>query len=221
MHYKRLSILIFGLIGLLIVSISIYIGFEYLVGLNKWLGLIIGVLFMMLGGIIYQYGEKFNLVYIFSFILNMIGVGLSITAYYILKAYALNFHDFYIAIVVSMAVLSGFGLLTFIPIVNRHLKISIAITIIIAFISSLVLWLSVDEFTGLSFYFLNVIYFFMVAMIGATNSLKDLNKEMAQVSFGSFILVSIIVLIILSEGEALNGLDGIGSGSTHKKARKK
>ena len=221
MQFKRLIILLYACIGLLITSFSISFGFEYLVHLNQWMALIIGVLFMFLGMVIFQFGKSIPLLYIISFTLNMIGVGLSITAYYVFKAYSLNDYDFIFAIIVSLSILSGFGLLTFIPIIKRHLKITISITIVTAFITSLYLWLSVDEFTGLSFYFLNIIYFFMIAMIQGTPSLKDLSKEMAVVSFGSFVLISIIVLIILSEGEVLGGLDGFdGSGIASKKKRK-
>ncbi|MBU1142376.1 MAG: hypothetical protein KKH92_01890 [Firmicutes bacterium] len=221
MQFKRLVILLYAFIGLLITSLSISFGFEYLVNLNQWMGLIIGVLFMFLGMIIYQFGKKIPVFYIISFVLNMIGVGLSITAYYVFKAYALNQVDFIFAIMVSLSILAGFGLMTFIPIIKRHLKITISITIITVFAVSLYLWLSVDEFTGLSFYFLNIIYFYMIAMIQGTPSLKDLSKEMALVSFGSFILISIIVLIILSEGEVLGGLDGFdGSDIAVKKKRK-
>ena len=48
----------------------------------------------------------------------------------------------------------------------------------------------------------------MIGVATATESFKDISREMAWVSFGAFILVSIIVLIVLTEGEALTGLDG-------------
>jgi hypothetical protein len=39
-------------------------------------------------------------------------------------------------------------------------------------------------------------------------SRKDLMREMSIVSFGAFFIVSFIVLVILSEGDALQLLDG-------------
>jgi hypothetical protein len=48
----------------------------------------------------------------------------------------------------------------------------------------------------------------MIGIVSSPESFKDVSKEMAWISFGAFILVSIIVLIILSEGEALSGIDG-------------
>lgn len=220
MEYKRLTILGFALFGLIISSISIYLGFEYLVGHNQWIGLIIGVGFMILGIIIYQFGKTHGLFYLLSFISNMIGVGLSITAYYVFKEYSLALYDFIFAIVVSMLMLSGFLGLTFMERVKKHIKWMTGVIILMSFVLSLILWLSVDEFSGLSFYFLNIIYFFMVGMISVTDSLKDLSKEMTWISFGAFILVSIIVLIIISEGEALSGMDGVDFGVSSKRKKK-
>ncbi len=221
MEYKRLTIVEFAVLGLIISSLSIYVGFEYLVGHNQWLGLIIGVGFMVIGIILYQFGNKHGLFYLLSFISNMIGVGLSITAYYVLKAYSLEFRDFVFAIMVSIMMLSGFLALTWMERVKRHIKWITALIVLVSFIISLILWLSVDAFSGLSFYYLNVIYFFMVGMISVTDSLKDLTKEMAWVSLGAFILISIIVLIILSEGEASSGMDGFDLGTGKNKKKKK
>jgi hypothetical protein len=217
MEYKRFSILVSAGLGLLLVSLSIHFGFQYLVGHNKWLGLGVGVLMMIVGMSAYFFGGKSTLSYMISYMINMVGVGLSITAYYVFKAYDLDLRDFLVAIVISLSMLGAFGLLTFIPFVQRHLKWVISMVIIISFVSSLILWISVESFTGLSFYYLNVIYFFMVAMIAATDSIKDLSREMAIVSFGSFVLVSIIVLIIFTEGEILSGVDF----GTSPKSRKK
>lgn len=151
----------------------------------------------------------------------MMGVGLSITAYYVLKEYSLEFRDFVFAIMVSIMILSGFLALTLMERVKRHIKWITALIVLVSFIISLILWLSVDAFSGLSFYYLNVIYFFMVGMISVTDSLKSLTKEMAWVSLGAFILISIIVLIILSEGEALSGMDGFDLGTGKNKKKKK
>lgn len=220
MEHKRLKILGFALLGLIISSLSIFLGFEYLVGHNQWLGLIIGICFMISGIVLYQFGKKNGIFYLLSFILNMMGVGLSITSYYLFKAYSLKLFDFTFAITLAMLMLSGFLRLTTIESVKKYIKWITGLIILISFIASLILWLSIDEFSGLSFYFLNIIYFFMVGMISVTESLKDLSREMAWISFGAFIFVSIIVLIIISEGEALSGMGGIDPVSGRRKKKK-
>lgn len=216
---KRIIIVISAFIGLIIASLSITFGFDYLVEHNQWFGLIIGVVFMAIGLIVFQWGKQRPLLYVLSFIFNMIGVGLSITAYYVLKAYALAFYDFLFAIGVAMALLIGFSLFTKIKWIRKHLKFWLVVVIMVSFVSSLILWIVGDSFTGLSFYFLNVIYFFMVSVIKDLDDKKDTLRELAIISFGSFILVSLVVLIILSEGEALQGIDGFGMGGKSKKSK--
>lgn len=208
MYHKRLSMIAYALVGLLIISISINFGFKYLVSNDEWLGLLIGVLMMLVSIVIYQFGKMKTIYYQMSFVVNMIGVGLSMTAYYVLKAYSLTLRDFLAAILISILVLIGFALFSRLEVVKKHVKTALSLIIIISFILSLALWLSSDLFTGLTFYYLNVIYFFMIGVATATESFKDISREMAWVSFGAFILVSIIVLIVLTEGEALTGLDG-------------
>jgi hypothetical protein len=214
--------IIFAFIGLLIISFSIDFGFEHLVSHDKRIGLVIGLVLMIVGILIYQLGYIHQIFYYLTFIINMIAIGLSITAYYVLKAYSLTLQDFIIAILVSIGILVLFSLLSRIKIIKRHHKLFLTFFILLSFVISLSLWLSSNVFTGLSFYFLNVIYFFMIGIVSSPESFKDIAKEMAWISFGAFILVSIIVLIIISEGEALSGFDGvIFDGSELKKKRKR
>jgi hypothetical protein len=222
MSYKRISMSIYGLIALIIVSISIHFGFEYLVDYNQWIGLIIGILMMIFSILLYLLGNQNTIFYQLTFLVNMVAIGFSITAYYVFKAYSLTLNDYLVAILVSMAVLILFSLMSRIKLFKRHHKIFLGVFISVSFVISLILWLSSTGFTGLSFYFLNIVYFFMIGMVSTPESFKDLSKEMAWISFGAFILISIIVLIIISEGEALSGFDGViidGSQKSKKKSQ--
>ena len=216
---KRPIIIISTFIGLIIASLSIEFAFQYLVGHNQWFGLMIGVGFMMLGFISIYLGSKFWPFLILAYILNMIGVGLSITAYYVLKSFPLDRVDYMVAIGVSLAMLIGFALFSSIPFIRRHNKLWLVIVIVLSFVMSLILWLTVDSFTGLSFYYLNVTYFFFISVIESVDSHKKIFKELAINSAGAFILISLIVLIILSEGEVAGGLDVMEFGGSRKKKR--
>lgn len=221
MHFKRLSMIMFAFIGLITVSLSIDFAFQYLVSYNQFIGLIIGVVLMIISIIMYQFGEKNEVYYQIVFVMNMIAVGLSITSYYVFKAYSLTLIDFIVAISISLGVLTVFALLSKIEVIKKHHKLFLAFFIAVSFIISLSLWLSSETFTGLTFYFLNVAYFFMIGIVSVTASFKDISKEMAWISFGAFILISIIVLIIISEGEALSGLDGVSFDISSKKKKKR
>lgn len=211
MDYKKVTILIYALIGFPLMSISIHFGFKYLSDLNQWSGIIIGAILLLISGILFFQAKKAPKLYILCFGLNMIGVGLSMTTYYVFKAYQLNVEDFMVAIMLSLGLISLFSFLTYVKFIARHIKIVLSLLVLGFFIGSLALWLSVDEFTGLSFYFLNVAYFYLIAIMSKNENKKDLYKEMGIVSFGSFFIISFIVLVILSEGEVLQGVgEGIG-----------
>ncbi len=217
--HKRRIVITSALVGLIIASLSIEFAFQHLINHNQWFGFIIGVVFMIMGVISYQFGKKHVLFYMLSFVLNMIGVGLSITAYYVLAAFPLDFEHYVIAIAVAMGLLIGFAVVTNIPIMKKHSKVWLVLTIIAAFGLSLTLWILSDTFTGLSFYFINIIFFYMVSVVEAVDDDKDVFKELAKISAGAFVLVSIIVLVILTEGEALQGLDGFNASSISGKKR--
>jgi hypothetical protein len=63
----------------------------------------------------------------------------------------------------------------------------------------------------------------MFGMIAQSSDMEDLAKEMSIASFGAFIVVSIIVLIIITEGEAIQGVEfdfSSGTSSRRKKSLK-
>ena len=208
MEHKKISILLYAVIGFLIISFSIHFGFEYLHEQNEWSGLIIGGMILLISWGIYFLSRKIPLLYVLSFVFNMIGVGLSITSYYVFKAYALALEDFMVAYLLAIGLIIIFSLLTYVKFLKRHIKFAISLIVLVSFISSLALWMSTDEFTGLSFYFLNVSYFYLIAIMSKNEDKKELMREMSIVSFGAFFIVSFFVLVILTEGDALQLLDG-------------
>lgn len=206
MNNKRKVVLLYTLIAYSLISFSVNFGFEYIVTLDEWAGLIIGILLMIASIPIYFIAKRLPLLYFISFLINMVGVGFSITCYYIFKQYHLEMIDFLTAFSVSMIVLIVFAVISSTSIYKKHPIMYTIFFILICFGVSLFLWLSEPCFSGLTFYYLNVAYFFMIGMIASSNDLRNLAKEMALVSFGAFVLVSIIVLLVITEGEALEGL---------------
>ena len=61
----------------------------------------------------------------------------------------------------------------------------------------------------------------MIGMIAASEDLRELSKMMALISFGAFILVSIIVLFIITEGEAIEGVFEMSGLPVEGKKKKK
>lgn len=213
MDNKRTTVLLYSFISLLMISLCVYLGFEYLVEANEWLGLFTGIGFVVLAIPFHFLGKHRSHLYFLSFMFNIIGVGFSITSYYIFKQYQLGIFDFLTAISVSFGILTAFGMLSSLSFYKHHPIFYTIIIILMCFMISLNLWLTTPSFSGLTFYYLNVVYFFMIAMVSESADIKELSRIMSLISFGSFILISIIVLFIITEGEALDGIgDGIAEG---------
>lgn len=87
MNNKRKVVLLYTLIAYSLISFSVNFGFEYIVTLDEWAGLIIGILLMIASIPIYFIAKRLPLLYFISFLINMVGVGFSITCYYIFKQY--------------------------------------------------------------------------------------------------------------------------------------
>lgn len=221
MSNKRKIVLLYSIIAFLLISFSIHFGFKYIITLDEWAGLIFGVI-LMIGAIpFYFLGKKAPILYFITFVINIVGVGLSITCYYIFKQYQLEFIDYATAFSISLLVLIGFGLISSTRVHKMHPILYTAFFILASFIISLTLWNSDPGFSGLTFYYLNVSYFFMIGMIAASEDLRELSKMMALISFGAFILVSIIVLFIITEGEAIEGVFEMSGLPVEGKKKKK
>lgn len=204
-------------------SLSVYIGFKYFYSLDPRTGLIIGGSLFIVSIPLHIYGNKISSLYYLSFLLNIIGIGFTITCYYVFKSYPLELIDFLTATGLSLLMLIGFGLISATHFYRRHPILYTSLIILVSFIVSLSLWVSVEGFSGLTFYDLNVVYFLMFGMIAQSEHMRHLTKEMSVASFGAFILVSIIVLIIITEGEAIQSIDldfSSGYSSRNKKAPK-
>ncbi len=204
MPYKRRMIILYAALSLLVVSLSIAIFFPLL---KTYEGIIIGSSLMVIAIPFHLLGKKVNFLYILSMLLNSIGIGLAITSYYVFKSYPLDFIDFLVAGSISLLVLGLFAYLSSHKFFIGHAKLWLVLTIIVCLGLSTALWLGVNAFSGLTFYLLNITYFFMIAMIAASEDMKNLNRELSLVLFGAFILVTLVVLIIITEGEALSGGD--------------
>lgn len=200
LNYKRRVTLFIACISYLLVSIGVYYGSSLS---EKFHSLIIGFSFMLLAIPSHILGKRLSLFYFSAIILNSLGVGFFITSYYHHIEYSLNLYEYIVPLSISIGILVLFGLITSFNAVRRYSKIITVFLIAILFVLTLIIWLSNDAFTGLTFYYFNIVYFFMIAMISASNDIRDLSKEISLAMFGAFILVSIIVLIIITEGEVI------------------
>ena len=221
MRYKRRIIFLYLIVAYILMTLAINFGID---NFKHWYGLVTGLALMLIAIPFHSSGKTAKIGYIISFLLNSIGVGLSISTFYTKFQLTTNITSMIIAALIGFIVVLIFGLITFPQSVKKYVKVIVALIILVLYITSIVLWIQNDDIIySLIFFYLHISYFYMVGIIINSQNINDLTREMSIISFGAFIFISIIVLIIISEGEALGGLDGLGgtfSNSNRKNALK-
>lgn len=187
----------------------------------KWYGLVVGVALMILAIPIHCQGSKMKICYALSFLINSVANGFSLSAYYIDSENALNATEMLKACVFPIALLFiVFLLVQLFPEIKKYICISgvfIGSIMLVAFIV-----LSVKR-GGVLFsfgFFATLLSLFYHCVMGVTaNNKRDGLRDISFGSFGAFIIISIVVLFVITEGEILEGFD-IGGGENSKKTKK-
>lgn len=204
MKYKRTIVLLFVLLTYILVFLAIKFGINHL---HNRLGLIIGLGLMFISLPIHFLGKKKTIYYFITYLINSIAVGLSISTHYHVKEIIPSDKQFLIVSLISFGIILITSLLTLPKVIKPFAKLIVSLEILALFITSIVLWINNDPtFYSLLFYYLNITYFYMVCTITASSNIKQLFRKISIVSFSVFIIISIIVIIIISEGEVLEGL---------------
>lgn len=190
---------------------------------TKWYGLLIGVVLMLVAIPIHCQGEKAKLCYVLSFLVNSVANGFSLSAYYIDSEYALNVGEMLKASVLPVALLFVvFLLVRLFPEIKKYICISgvvIGCIMLVAFIV-----LSVKQ-GGVIFsfgFFATLLSLFYHCVMGVTaNNNRDGLRDISFGSFGAFIIISIVVLFVISDGEILEAFDISGGESSQKSKKNK
>lgn len=187
----------------------------------KWYGLLIGVAMMLAAVPIHCKGEKFRVCYILSFLVNSVANGFSLSAYYIDSEYALNVSEMLKACVLPIALMFVvFLLVQFFPGIKKYICISGVVIGSIMLVVFIVL--SVKQ-GGVLFsfgFFATLLSLFYHCVMGVTaNNERDGLRDISFGSFGAFIIISIVVLFIISDGELLEAFD-VSGGESNKKSKK-
>lgn len=85
---KAYVVFLFSIAALFILTLSTQVAVSIC---SKWYGLIVGIFLMLLAIPLHVSAKKWTFLYVFSFIINFIGCGFSVSAYYLTKGISLNF----------------------------------------------------------------------------------------------------------------------------------
>lgn len=190
---------------------------------QKWYGLAIGIFMMIIAIPFHWNGKKMPWGYLASFIINSVASGFVVSAYYLKNQAVLNIYELLIATIPAAAIV--FLVYLMLQNFNKTKKITITVAGIInavLTITAIVFWIMHGNVVFSFGFFCSLISFFYLCVFGITinHDERSVFRDVSFGSFGSFIIISVVVIFILSEGEILDGLD-FGGGEGGKKSRKK
>ncbi len=190
---------------------------------QKWYGFAIGIAMMIIAITFHYKGKKVLWGYLASFLINSIASGFIISAYYLKYEIVLNIYSLLIGAIPAAAIV--FLVYLMLQSFNKTKKITITIAAIInaiLTISAIIFWIKYGNVIFSFAFFCSLVSFFYLCVFGITinHNERSLFRDISFGSFGSFIIISVVVAFILSEGELLDGLD-FGGGASNKKGKKK
>lgn len=195
----------------------------------QWYGLIVGVLLMVVAIPLHMRGKRRQSFYVYSFLANLVGCGFSASAFYLTEGFdTLGMGPLLLGTVPALILLTLLYLVLHVAPQTKCLTLSFAIILVLALCIGLLSQLPYAE--TLSYYisfsfgaFSLLIALFSISVFAITVNRKKapVLKQISLCSFGAFAALSFLILIILSEGEILSGLDFGGSGNKRPKKKNK
>lgn len=190
---------------------------------QKWSGLAIGIVMMIIAIPFHCIGKKKIWSYLVCIATNSIASGFVVSAYYLKNEITLESYHLLIGAIPAVAII--FLVYLMLQIFNKTKKVTIIVAAIINAVLTIfatVLWIINGNVIFSFGFFCSLISFFYLCVFGITinHNERSVFRDISFGSFGSFIIISVVVIFIISEGEILDGLD-FGDGSSAPKRKKK
>ena len=217
---KAFTVFLFSVIsqGILVISTQ----FAVMI-CSKWFGVIVGIIFMFLAMLLHLLAKKWSFFYIFSFLFNFIGCGFSVSAYYLTKELPINFFTLVIAAIPAGVILIFIYLMlqTF----SKTKKATLSMVTILNFVLlvvAVIYWIKTDElFFSFGFFSLLIpLFFICVFGVAINHDERPVLRDISYGSFGAFVMLTVVVLVILSEGDVLE-IGDLSIGRNKKKVKKR
>ncbi|MCL2487134.1 MAG: YfhO family protein [Oscillospiraceae bacterium] len=208
---KPFTIYIFALafLGIMILSTQLSV-----IVCSEGYGIIAGIALMLSAIPLHIAAKKFRFLYLLSFLANAAGSGFSVSAVYLVKEIPVSLPGMMLSAIPAAAVLSFIYIMlrVFSKTKKFVLITAAAVNIALAVIAA-VCWSEIDAvFFSFGFFALLVSLFFLCVFgIAINHDERPVLRDISFGSFGSFIIVTVVVIIILSEGDFFDfdlGFDG-------------
>ena len=221
---KKISFV--SLLSLLFLSLCSFVGYflRFINFDSFWVPLIFGGFMMIISGIVKIIAKKNMVANIICFFVNAIALGLCLRSWYIFREFDNELWVMLLVSIASVIYLLIFYLLLYIPFFNKHFNVYIWVFLILSFIGYLlVMILTKTTFVSTFGYYMIIEIAFIFAMCRKQETFKQVFLDIT-VSTYSVIIVAIIMALLMSGADGLDGFDfgggGEGSNFTSPKNKK-
>lgn len=207
--------------GLMIFCISVFSGCLVSVKfVPEFYGLVIGFGSMIVSIPFALIFKDKKIMYIAVTIWNGIASGFSIGSYYIMKNVDFVLINAIDSVIICICIFILYCYATRLKFVEKYPKLFTYPVITIFLILSIIGWAKIDKslFSYFTFMFIADIYFIFALLIVAADT-KGLYKNICVCSYGALLLISIVSLLVISEGEGFDfdiGSSGLTVEAPHK-----
>lgn len=219
MRSKRL--IVFSIFSISVVLVFLSLFFMSFFTVSKWVGVGVGGGMFVLSGILFLIlRKKHKRIAEFGAItVNAIATGIAVSSLFVYLGEFPPVWQIILATVGVIALFAFFSALTKLEFIGNHPIISLIVFIAVLLTLEI---LGAIYITGGAFYYALILIIpfgaFSGAVIASAVNTEELFTHIAYVSFTALIIVIFAVLVVISEGDAL---DGIGGGDSKKSKKKK
>ncbi len=205
---KPITIYLFAITSLCILLVSTRIAVSIF---SKYYGLVVGIGLMLVAIPLHIAAKRLPRLYILSFLINAIGSGCSVSAYYLMKHISTDLIKMVIAVIPAVIILTLVCIAIRTTFGQTYMRQTILIFVIInvALIILAVVFLIITADVLYSFGFFGLVLagiYLCVLGVLVKHEERLVLRDISFGSFGAFIILTIVVLTILSEGDMLDGL---------------
>ena len=192
---------------------------------TEWLGILAGVLTMGAAIPCHLLGKKQKFLYFLSFLFNSVGCGFSASAYYTTEKINADLGELFAAALILAVFLFASSMLYCFT-TEAFTAACVTLCVLDALIAAFAVygWMTDgDAFFSFLFFSSLIALFYIFAMRKAAKEYDtcDIARTVSLHSFGIFILITVIVLALISEGEIFDGFDSSNFKDVKKKNKGK
>lgn len=199
-------------LALFIFSASAFFGMAIF---EEWFGIIAGVIMMIAAIPIHNIAKKQKFFYFVTYLLNTVGCGFSVSAYYLFEGTTADLGEFF-ASTLPLVLLLLICAVVFVLVNKRNKRICTLFCVLDVVLAAFAIYFWVTDgasFWSFLFYSAVMSFFYIIALKVVDNDEEFFGtkgsffRTVSFFSFGIFIIVTIIVAAVLSEGEIFDGFD--------------